>query len=87
MKVKILKHGEKVQVIEGFDQLTVETESEVIVCVVSRYGPDGAFIVSSIDDDPRFQEVLRKLGLNRSRIVTDVRHLMKSPNALSELSI
>jgi hypothetical protein len=87
MKAKVLKRGEKVQVIEDFDQITVETDGGAYVCVVSRYGPDGAFIVSSIDDDPKFQEILGKLGLNRSRIVTDIKDLMKSPHALSDLSI
>jgi hypothetical protein len=42
MRVKILQRGEKPLIIEGFDQLVVETDGGAPVAVVSRYGPEGS---------------------------------------------
>jgi hypothetical protein len=86
MRVKILQRGEKPLIIEGFDQLVVETDGGAPVAVVSRYGPEGAYIVSSVDDDKRFQEVLRSLGLHKTLIVTNIGDMLRPGCSLPDLS-
>jgi N-dimethylarginine dimethylaminohydrolase len=85
MRVKILKRGEKPIVIPDFDMLIVETEGGTPVAVACRYGPEGAYVVSSVDDDKRFNEVLQKLGLDRTVVVTDLSKLMKPDGSLPHL--
>ncbi len=78
MRVKIRKRGSPPLVIEDFDELVVETEGAAPVAVAARYGPEGAYVVSSIDDDKRFYEVLRKLGLEKPLLITDITGLLQS---------
>jgi hypothetical protein len=85
MRVTVLKRGERMVEVKDFDQLVVETENGSRVAVVARYGPDGVYIVSSIDDDPRFHEVLKQLGLSQTTLVTDVKSLLLPDSMLPKL--
>lgn len=84
MRVKIVKRGEQPIVIQDFDMLVVETEGGSPVAVCCRYGPDGSYVVSSVDDDSRFNEVIQKLGLDRVAI-TDLSQILLPDGSLSKL--
>jgi hypothetical protein len=83
--VEILKRGTAPLKICDFDQLVVKTDGGSEVAVVSRLTPEGAFVVSSIDDDRRFHEVLRKLGLHKTTLITDVGKILKPDSCLPNL--
>lgn len=74
MRARIIKRGERPIEIQDFDMLVVETEGGSPVAVCCRFGPEGAYVVSSVDDDARFNEVVEKLGLNRVSVtnLTDI---------------
>ena len=85
MRVKIHKRGGPPIIVEDFDVLVVETEGGAPVAVAARYGPDGMYVVSSRDDDKRFEEVIRKLGLHKTVIVTNASDLLKPDHSLQSL--
>lgn len=87
MNLKI-KRGRNVQVIKDFDLLIVEDNSENPVAVVAQYGPNGVYLVSSIDaGDEEFNRVLRGLGIDKTVIRTDLNAALKAPEALPALKL
>lgn len=84
MRAKIIKRGEQPIVIQDFDMLVVETEGGSPVAVCCRYGPDNSYVVSSVDDDKRFNEVIQKLGLDKVA-VTDLTKILLPSGSLPKL--
>ena len=81
MKVKIIHRGRVVEIAD-FDQLVVEDSAGNPVAVAGKFGTDETYLVSSIDDDVRFNESLRLLGINKTVIVTDLKKSLRSPEFL-----
>lgn len=84
MRVKILKAGQ-VQIIEEPDLVLIETNDGNPVSVASRYGPAGAFVVSCIDDEERFNRTLRGLGIDRTVIKVPLDKQLKRPSDLQRV--
>ncbi len=70
MRVKVKHADGRVSVIEDADLMIVEDSKGDPVSVAVEYGPTGAFLVAcaTVDDNVRFNEILRNLGIDRTVI-------------------
>ena len=84
MRARIIKRGERPIEIQDFDMLVVETEGGSPVAVCCRYGPEGSYMVSSVDDDTRFNQVLSSLGLEKVKII-DMNQILSPADSLPRL--
>ncbi len=85
MRIKIKRSNGAVEVIDDVDLMLVEDNKGDPVSVACRYGPGDAFLVSCIDDEKRFNIVLRNLGLDRTVVKVNIKNLMKPPEMLPYL--
>jgi hypothetical protein len=84
MIVEIIYEG-KLVTIPNFDLVLVKDNDGQPLAVASPLGNGGAGVVSSIDDDVRFQQVLHRLGINRTVFVNDISKSLKKPELLPRL--
>lgn len=86
MRVKIKHANGQVSTVEDADLMIVEDNKGDPVSVAVEYGPVGAFLVAcaTVDDNVRFNELLRNLGIDRTVIAVPLD--LKKPSDLPYLA-
>ena len=82
MRVKVLCKG-RTHVLDDADLMIVEDEKGDPVSLAYALGLAGAFVVSCIDDPVKFNQELKRIGLNRTIIAVDASTKLKSDHQLS----
>jgi hypothetical protein len=85
MIVKIVRAG-KTEVLNDVKLLVVEDNKGDPVSVAAACGPGDSFIVSCIDDEERFNRVLRNLGIDKIVVKVPIDEKLKSPERLPFLN-
>ena len=81
MRIKIVRRGETL-IIDDATLLVVEDNNGTPVSIAARSSIDRGFIVSCIDDDVRFNTVLRNLGIDRTVIKVPIDDQLLKPSQL-----
>lgn len=84
MIVKIVRRG-KTEVITDASLLIVEDHKGDPVSLAVRFGAGPGFTVSCIDNEDKFNQVLRNLGIDKVVIKVPIDPLLKPPAQLPVL--
>lgn len=86
MIIKIVRQGGKTEVINDAMLMLVEDHKGDPVSVAARYGIGQSFMVSCIDDEVKFNHVLRNLGIDKVVVKAPVDQLLRNPDSLPIIS-
>lgn len=84
MRIKIVRRG-KTEIIDDASLLIVEDNKGDPVSIAARFGAGPSFTVSCIDDEEKFNQVLRNLGIDKVVVKVPIDPHLQPPEKLPTL--